>query len=130
MPLMAPNETLRYKDWIIPANVSLSFSTPKDPQQNLTGTIQTPVGESVMKMLTDPVRFPEPHSFKPERWLSEKDNLVEADRTFVVFGRGARGCLGMQYVISIDTSLSRGLTDSQLGICTIVPDDRHVISTL
>ena len=38
--------------------------------------------------------FPEPGSFKPERWLGEKGK--ELERWNVSFSRGTRGCIGIK----------------------------------
>lgn len=44
-------------------------------------------------VLKDPEIFPEPFSFKPERWLDKENRL---DKYLVAFGKGSRGCIGIK----------------------------------
>ncbi|KAH9885949.1 putative flavonoid 3-hydroxylase [Xylariomycetidae sp. FL2044] len=74
-PLIAPNQALRYKDWVIPAG--------------------TPVSMTVRDILLDPEVFQDPLEFRPERWLSNKADLDRFNRSYVPFGRGNRMCLGL-----------------------------------
>ncbi|PNH40454.1 hypothetical protein VD0004_g6538 [Verticillium dahliae] len=69
------HEDIRYKDWVIPAGTPVSM-TPHD-------------------VLTDPDVFPEPHTYRPERWLEAGTAGRKLDRYFVPFGKGARQCPGM-----------------------------------
>ncbi|KAL0570708.1 hypothetical protein V5O48_011259 [Marasmius crinis-equi] len=39
--------------------------------------------------------FPEPHAFKPERWL--QDDSSKLDKYLVTFARGPRSCVGMHF---------------------------------
>lgn len=66
-------ETLQYKDWVIPPG--------------------TPVSETPYFVLIDPTIFPDPESFKPERWLQEGERL---DRYQVSFNKGSRQCIGIK----------------------------------
>lgn len=62
--------------------------------------LQTSVGQSNLFVHLDPDLFPEPHSFKPERWLNGKTEDGELlDHWLVTFGKGPRSCLGIKYVI-------------------------------
>lgn len=47
-------------------------------------------------VLTDPDVFPEPHTYRPERWLEAGTAGRKLDRYFVPFGKGARQCPGMK----------------------------------
>ena len=49
---------------------------------------------NLAKFLRDPVQFPEPKKFKPERFLS-KDGKVQNHEYLVPFGIGNRICMGM-----------------------------------
>ncbi len=74
---LAPNP-LQYKQWTIPA---------RTPMSCISAFIHY-----------DPEIFPEPRTFRPERWLevsSEGDRINQGlKRHFVPFGRGTRNCLG------------------------------------
>jgi cytochrome P450 len=40
----------------------------------------------------DPKVFPEPETFRPERWLG--DDAKDLQAAFITFSAGARGCIG------------------------------------
>lgn len=42
----------------------------------------------------DPVLFPEPDSFKPERWLNESEATKDMRAAWIPFTTGARACIG------------------------------------
>lgn len=80
MPRMARQE-LKYKGWVIPAG--------------------TPVSLTIVDMNHDEQIFPQSHEFIPERWLNNpttKDGQP-LERYFVGFGKGARQCIGLKYVL-------------------------------
>jgi cytochrome P450 len=56
----------------------------------------TPVGMSILCMHTNPTLFPEPHLFRPERFLGHNPEALEAKRRLVPFGKGKRSCLGRE----------------------------------
>ena len=72
---ISPDQSLRYQDWIIPAGTPVSMTSIH------------------MHMNTD--IFPEPNSFKPERWLPLETEGRRLQKYLVAFGRGSRSCLGM-----------------------------------
>jgi cytochrome P450 len=45
---------------------------------------------------TDPVVFPNPFEFQPERWLPGNVTPLMT-RNLVPFSKGSRNCLGMKY---------------------------------
>ncbi|KAI1393513.1 cytochrome P450 [Hypoxylon trugodes] len=72
---VAPTESLTYKDIVIPPG--------------------TPVSMSSYFVHMDPRVFPEPASFKPERWIEAAKNGQHLNKYIVSFSRGSRICLGM-----------------------------------
>ena len=61
---VAPNEPMQYKDWIIPPGTS--------------------TGMTAVLVHSNPEIFPEPHEFKPERWV-ENPRL---DKYLLSFSKG------------------------------------------
>lgn len=43
----------------------------------------------------DPAIFPDPHTFRPERWLGSKEETDVLEAHMVSFSRGSRSCVGM-----------------------------------
>lgn len=70
-PRVAPDQELRYGEYVIGRN--------------------TPVSMTTVDVLMNPDIFPQPKRFLPERWIGRP----ELDRFFVPFGRGGRQCLGI-----------------------------------
>ncbi|RAK99752.1 cytochrome P450 [Aspergillus ibericus CBS 121593] len=77
LSLVAPYETLQYKEWTIPAGTRVSM---------------TPTRNSY-----DEKYFPDPYRFAPERWLQSEDQVAAMNRVFMPFAHGRRGCLGMHF---------------------------------
>ncbi|KAI9795739.1 MAG: hypothetical protein M1833_006832 [Piccolia ochrophora] len=73
LPRISPDIPIRYKDWVIPPG--------------------TPVGMSSLLIHDNPDLFPEPRTFKPERWLDGGRKRLE--KYLLTFSRGTRQCLGM-----------------------------------
>lgn len=71
--LCAPNDTLYYKDWVLPPKTYMTIN--------------------VHCQMQNPTLFPNPHVFDPERWLNQTNH--ELDKYFVTFLKGSRSCLGM-----------------------------------
>ncbi len=57
--------------------------------------LQTIVGISNLFVHLNPTIFPEPHSFKPDRWLEKSEN-GSLDNWLVAFSKGPRSCLGIK----------------------------------
>ncbi|KAJ8119891.1 hypothetical protein ONZ43_g3258 [Nemania bipapillata] len=72
---VAPEETLQYKDWVMPAG--------------------TPISMTLREISLDPEIFPSPMEFRPERWLPSNPNLEQCNRYLVAFSRGSRMCIGI-----------------------------------
>ncbi|KAF2105872.1 cytochrome P450 family protein [Lophiotrema nucula] len=74
LPRVSPTQAINYREWIIPAGV--------------------PVGMSSYMQHTDPLVFPCPLEFRPERWLPGNVTPL-MNRNFVPFSKGSRNCLGI-----------------------------------
>ncbi|KAI8677727.1 hypothetical protein NCS55_00490200 [Fusarium keratoplasticum] len=59
----------------------------------------------------DETAFPEPDSFKPERWLEEK-GLAERNRLFFTFSNGGRACIGRHLAVAEMKTLLRDIYSS------------------
>ena len=79
----APNETLRYKDWVIEPG--------------------TPVGMNAHFTLLNSEIFPNATKFDPYRWLNaEKEGRrAELEKYFNPFSKGSRNCIGLKCVYFI-----------------------------
>lgn len=80
---IAPDAALRYKEWEIPKGTAMSTN--------------------IVAINNNAPIFPEPKSFKPERWLDDKEGRL--DKYMIVFSTGSRMCLG------------RNLTWAELYLC-------------
>ncbi|KAF5014825.1 hypothetical protein F66182_14056, partial [Fusarium sp. NRRL 66182] len=57
----------------------------------------TVLSMSIIDMHLNDDIFPEPHLFNPARWLDISPNhLRQMEKSFVPFGKGVRGCLGIE----------------------------------
>lgn len=57
----------------------------------------TPVGMTATLVHTDPTLFPDPHVFRPERWLDDSGNRHHhLDKYLLSFSRGSRQCIGIK----------------------------------
>ncbi|KAI2629319.1 putative cytochrome P450 [Hypomontagnella submonticulosa] len=56
---------------------------------------RTPVGMTSIFMHDNPVVFPEPRAFRPERWAGPPETQHLLRRHYVPFSKGTRMCLGM-----------------------------------
>ncbi|OJI85470.1 hypothetical protein ASPTUDRAFT_119373 [Aspergillus tubingensis CBS 134.48] len=74
LPRVAPDEILQFHGYEIPRGV--------------------PVSMTAFFIHRDPIIFPEPLRFIPERWLLEPEDLRKLERYLVPFSRGTLGCLG------------------------------------
>ncbi|KAI1292699.1 cytochrome P450 [Xylaria venustula] len=78
LPRVSPDVSIKYHAYEIPASV--------------------PVGMSAYLMHSDPLTYPSPDQFRPERWIGEVDPAMH--RSFVPFCRGSRNCLGMNLAMA------------------------------
>lgn len=73
IPRIAPDRTIRFREWEIPAG--------------------TPVSMTIPLVHHDERIFPDAKKFQPERWIN--DTTHQLDQYLVVFCKGPRGCLGI-----------------------------------
>ena len=72
---IAPDVALHYHDWVIPPG--------------------TPVSMTSVHIHNNKEIFPEPHLFKPERWLPLETEGQRLQKYLLSFSKGTRNCLGM-----------------------------------
>jgi cytochrome P450 len=80
LPLVAPCDALRYKQWLIPPG--------------------TPVSMSLRDILLDESIYERPLEFLPERWLAVDGNHSRRARFHLPFGRGSRMCIGLNLAMA------------------------------
>ena len=73
IPRIAPDATIKFREWKIPAG--------------------TPVSMTIPLVHFDERIFPDPKAFRPERWIEDKTGHL--DKYLVSFCKGPRGCLGV-----------------------------------
>jgi cytochrome P450 len=73
IPRIALDKPINYRQWEIP--------------------VRTPVSMTIPVVHLDERIFPEPNTFRPERWTEDK--TCHLDRYLVSFCKGPRGCLGI-----------------------------------
>ncbi|XP_015909978.1 cytochrome P450 10 [Parasteatoda tepidariorum] len=75
-----------------------SFLTRRLPKKIILDNYEIPAGKLfVMSQYTvgrDPIRFPEPHEFKPDRWTRTGPRSEQTAHCCMPFGIGARACIG------------------------------------
>ncbi|KAI1777244.1 cytochrome P450 [Hypoxylon cercidicola] len=72
---VAPTESFTYKNLVIPPG--------------------TPISICAYFVHMDPKIFPEPETFKPERWIEAAEKGQHLNKFIVAFSKGSRVCLGM-----------------------------------
>ena len=72
---IAPDQAIGFHDWSIPPG--------------------TPVSMTAVLIHNDPDIFPDPYSFKPERWLPIETEGQRLQKYLVPFSKGSRICAGM-----------------------------------
>jgi len=71
---IAPNEILKFRDWEIPAG--------------------TPTSMTSHFIHLDPMLFPDPYTFNPDRWM-DSDERQRLEKYIVPFSKGSRACIGL-----------------------------------
>ena len=91
------HEVLRWKTRLADSTRSKYFNSLhirphyRRTAHKFSPSVQTPVSMTSTLIHQNPMIFPSPHEFRPERWL-ENPRL---DRYLVSFSKGSRQCLGM-----------------------------------
>ncbi|KAI1443094.1 cytochrome P450 [Annulohypoxylon stygium] len=78
LPRISPDVPIQYKNYTIPPGI--------------------PVGMSAYFMHSDPMIYPSPEEFIPERWVGDVD--ISMHKNWVPFCRGSRSCLGMNLAMA------------------------------
>lgn len=100
-PTQADVEVLPYLNAVIKEGLRLYYGvTQRLPRIHDADTYYkdilipkgTPMSMSALQMHTDPAHFPDPQTYKPERWLEAGNTTL--DRYLVHFSKGTRQCLG------------------------------------
>ncbi|KAL2828557.1 cytochrome P450 [Aspergillus pseudoustus] len=73
--LVEPVDALVYKEWVIPPG--------------------TPIAMNLYHMHMDEKIYPDPTTFRPERWIEAAEKGQDLDKYFAPFSKGTRGCLGV-----------------------------------
>jgi hypothetical protein len=89
-------EGLRFS-YGVPGRLPRVIETPKATFNGHTVPRGTIVGMSSWMMHRNPIIWPEPDTFSPERWL-DPDKARKLEKYLVAFTKGSRQCIGMQYV--------------------------------
>ena len=84
-------DPIPYKDVLIPSGVSMTLVL----ELQLSNTTKTIIGASPY-LLNHPDVFPDPHIFRPERWIEAKARGEYLDKYLVTFSKGSRACLGIK----------------------------------
>jgi len=78
----------------------MSYTTPLPSRKTYIFPPKTVISMSIIDMHLNGEVFTDPHRFWPERWIDEsittKDHLRQMEKSFVPFGKGTRGCLGLE----------------------------------
>lgn len=112
LPLPRAIDTLPLLDAIILETLRLHPSVPGS-QLRITPSASSPVALSTYNNIPANITvsaqayslhrnasvFPEPETWRPERWLVTKEQRDEMMRWFWAFGSGARGCIGKDFAV-------------------------------
>ncbi|XP_003743235.1 cytochrome P450 315a1, mitochondrial [Galendromus occidentalis] len=107
-----------------------------DQEISLNG-YRVPAGKLILMSLyttgRDPKSFPEPNSFKPERWLRENRSESKVDSwACLPFGLGSRSCIGRRIAeVQMQFLLARTVKQFDIGLATEgeVPIKMRLITT-
>ncbi|KAL6887557.1 cytochrome P450 [Trichoderma longibrachiatum] len=108
LPRVAPNEALRYKGYVIPPG--------------------TPVSSSTYFIHGNASIFPEPDTFRPERWIEAAERGENLKKYLVTFNRGSRGCIGINLAyLELFLTLAHFARRFNLELHDTVLDDIRIV---
>ncbi|PWN49644.1 putative ERG5-C-22 sterol desaturase [Violaceomyces palustris] len=114
-------ESLRLKPPVIMVPYETRKAFPID--KNYTVPKGSMVIPSFWNSLHDASVYPEPDSFKPERWLEGPQSLAELNpKNYLVFGSGPHNCIGQQYANMHLTAV--------LGTASVLMNWEHEVTPL
>ncbi|PYI27674.1 cytochrome P450 [Aspergillus indologenus CBS 114.80] len=109
LPRVAPDETLKYKDHVIPPG--------------------TPMSCSSYLMHRNPSLFPDPERFDPERWLNGSEQDRRLNRYLTPFTRGSRICLGINMAyVELYLALAHLVRRFDWELHETTPEDVRIVS--
>ncbi|KAL1962675.1 hypothetical protein VTN77DRAFT_9309 [Rasamsonia byssochlamydoides] len=98
------HEPIHYREWEIPPG--------------------TPVSETIYFVHHDPIIFPDPEEFRPERWIEAQENGVRLDQYLVCFSKGSRSCPGINLAYAeLYLTLATVLTRFELELFKTTVED-------
>ncbi|KKY24987.1 putative cytochrome p450 [Phaeomoniella chlamydospora] len=107
LPRVATHETLRYKDYLIPAG--------------------TPVSQSSYFVHTDPLIYPNPFSFEPTRWIKAAQEGITLNKFLVSFTKGSRQCIGINMAYAeLYLTIARIVRSFEMDLYETTPEDLEI----
>ncbi|RAL08633.1 cytochrome P450 [Aspergillus homomorphus CBS 101889] len=105
---VAPCESLHYKQYTIPPG--------------------TPISTISYFIHRNPQIFPDPHAFRPERWLEAAERGENLARYLVPFARGSRICIGMNLAYAeLYMTIASIVRRFDLELCGTHPEDMQFV---
>ncbi|KAK5633633.1 hypothetical protein RRF57_009347 [Xylaria bambusicola] len=95
LPRVSPDVPIKYKEYEIPVSVRVA---PLCTITSLIKLVSRYQWECLHIMHSDPITYPSPDKFLPERWIGDIDPAMH--RSYVPFCRGSRNCLGMNLAMA------------------------------
>jgi C-22 sterol desaturase len=88
-------ETLRYRPPVLMVPYEVKKNFPVTPDYTIPkGSMVVP---TLYPALHDPIAYPEPETFDPDRWIT--GDAEKHVKNWLVFGTGPHHCIGQQYVL-------------------------------
>ncbi|MCJ1391113.1 hypothetical protein MMC18_003975 [Xylographa bjoerkii] len=95
-------------------------TTTVGPYENIPGGVRT--NSFAWCMHRDPSVYPDPHEWKPERWIRFDRQREDMDNQFWAFGSGSRLCLGMSLAMEL---INYAVASIYTNFTTTIVDDSH-----